>query len=91
MSIWVSSGVVPVNENTPMTTAAVSSNDVDKARAFTRGRVFEITKGLTQAKFKPAPDVWSIAEIVDHLAVVHERVLGQIRVGLVERARRSAR
>ena len=39
------------------------------------------TKGLSEAqwKFKPAPERWSIAEIVDHVVVVQERVLGPIR------------
>lgn len=38
-------------------------------------------KGLSEAqwKFKPAADCWSIAEIVEHVIFVHERVLGPLR------------
>src|SRR6516225_2858914 len=38
------------------------------------------TKGLSaeQWKFKPAPDRWSIAENLDHIVIVQERVLGPI-------------
>src|ERR1700724_3821419 len=47
----------------------------------TRTGVIGATKGLSEAqwKFKPAPDRWSIAEIVEHLVIVEERVLGPIR------------
>src|SRR5271157_4954348 len=38
-------------------------------------------KGLSEAQwtFKPAPDRWSIAEIVEHMIFVQERVLGPLR------------
>ena len=38
-------------------------------------------KGLSepQWKFKPSPDQWSIAEIVEHVIFVQERVLGPMR------------
>jgi len=37
--------------------------------------------GLSDSRwsFKPAPDVWSIAEITEHIAFVQERVLGLLR------------
>jgi hypothetical protein len=43
-------------------------------------------KGLseTQWKFKPAPDRWSIAENVEHITFVQERVAGPIRDQLRE-------
>jgi hypothetical protein len=46
--------------------------------------VLAATDGLSDAqwKFKPAPDRWSIAEIVEHVAAVQELVLGPIAAGL---------
>src|SRR5262245_47593986 len=49
----------------------------------TRTGVADAVKGLSEAqwKFKPAPDRWSIAEVVEHLAVVEDLVkdiLGKI-------------
>jgi hypothetical protein len=59
------------------------ATDLEQARqyfAFTRKRIEEATAGLTdeQARFKPAPDRWSIAEILEHLAIAHDRV--EVRV-----------
>jgi hypothetical protein len=31
-----------------------------------------------QANFKPSPGVWSVAGIVEHLAIVQERVIGRV-------------
>jgi len=47
----------------------------------TRDGVLGATKGLSEAQwnFKPAPDRWSIGEIVEHMVTVEERVLGPIR------------
>lgn len=38
-------------------------------------------KGLSEAQwtFKPAPEVWSISEIAEHVIFVQERVLGMLR------------
>jgi hypothetical protein len=49
----------------------------------TRKGVVEATKGLSDAqlKFKPSPDRWSIAEVVEHLALTESAVqnaLGQL-------------
>jgi len=57
--------------------------DLAQARqyfAVTRNRMAEATAGLTdaQVRFKPAPDRWSIAEILEHLATAHERVLARV-------------
>ena len=45
--------------------------------ADTRDRLVDAVKGLSDAqwKFKPAPDRWSIAEVVEHIAVVEELVV----------------
>jgi hypothetical protein len=47
----------------------------------TRDAVIGALSGLSEAqwKFKPAPAVWSIAEIAEHIAFVQERVLGILR------------
>jgi hypothetical protein len=49
--------------------------------AGSRNGVVEATKGLSEAqwKFKPAPDRWSIAEVVEHLALVENLLLENIR------------
>jgi len=62
----------------------LESTDLDQARQYfdrSRGRVVEVTTGLSneQWRFKPAPDRWSIAEILEHMVIVHERVLGRVR------------
>jgi uncharacterized damage-inducible protein DinB len=46
--------------------------------AETRKGVEDAVKGLTDAqwKYKPAPDRWSIAEIVEHLAVIEDVIKG---------------
>jgi hypothetical protein len=59
------------------------ATDLEQARqyfAFTRKRIEEATAGLTdeQARFKPAPDRWSIAEILEHLALAHDRVEARV-------------
>src|SRR5260370_1181847 len=44
----------------------------------TRDALIEATKGLSEAqwKFKAGPDRWSIAEVVEHLALIEDMVLG---------------
>ena len=65
----------------------VTSQDREKGLRYlaeSRRGVVEAVKGLSeeQWKFKPATDRWSIAEIVEHLAVteelVAENILGQL-------------
>ncbi len=47
----------------------------------TRDAVIEATKGLSEAqwKFKAAPDRWSVAETLEHIAVAEEFILGQVK------------
>ena len=57
--------------------------DLAQARqyfAVTRNRLAEATAGLNdaQARFKPAPDRWSIAEILEHLATAHDRIMTRV-------------
>jgi DinB superfamily len=53
----------------------------------TKNSVIGATKGLSpeQWRFKPAPDRWSIAENLDHIVRVQERVLGPVLTQLLDR------
>jgi hypothetical protein len=64
-------------------TTALTPEELNQARLFleqTQNAVIGATKGLTpeQWRFKPAPDRWSIAENLNHILIVQERVLGPI-------------
>jgi len=55
--------------------------DKDKALAYlesTKKGVLEATKGLSEAQwnFKPAPDKWSVAECVEHIAAAEDFIRG---------------
>jgi len=61
----------------------LTAQELDQARKFldqTQSTLIGATKGLSEAqwRFKPAPDRWSIAENLDHIVIVLERVLGPI-------------
>ena len=61
----------------------LTEQELEQARLFlqqTRNAVIGATKGLSKAQwtFKPAPGQWSIAENLDHIVIVQERVLGPI-------------
>jgi hypothetical protein len=61
----------------------LTAQELDQARKFleqTQNAVIGAAKGLSEAqwRFKPAPDRWSIAENLDHIVIVQERVLGPI-------------
>ena len=61
----------------------LSEQELEQGRKFlreTQNAVEGATKGLSEAQwnFKPAPDRWSIAENLDHVVVVQERVLGPV-------------
>jgi hypothetical protein len=94
MSISAASSVVfaggimstPVLAGTPGASASdrkITAEELDQARRFiglTQNAVLGATKGLSeeQWRFKPAPDRWSIAEILEHIITVQERVLGPV-------------
>jgi DinB family protein len=68
---------------------ALESVDVNQARRYfdqTRQRVVEVTTGLSDAqwRFKPGPERWSIAENLEHMVIVQERVLGMVLPRLAE-------
>jgi hypothetical protein len=52
--------------------------------AESRAGVIEAVKGLSEAQFnfKPAPDRWSIAETLEHIAMVEDAVLTGVRARL---------
>ena len=63
--------------------------EIEQAREYfrrTQERVVEVTKGLSEAqwKFKPAPDRWSIAQNLEHMVIVQERVLGRLQDQLAQ-------
>ena len=67
----------------------VESTDLTQARQYfehSRDCVVEVTTGLSDAQwqFKPAPDRWSIAENLEHMVIVQERILGPIRDQLAQ-------
>jgi uncharacterized damage-inducible protein DinB len=63
----------------PSTPAASNLSDADRQEGLaqlerTRKEVVDATKGLSEAqwKFKPAPDRWSVAEVLEHIALSEE-------------------
>ena len=63
--------------------------ELEQARLYlhqTSDGVTGAIKGLSEGQwtFKPSPDQWSIAEIVEHIIFVQERVLGPIRDQLAD-------
>jgi hypothetical protein len=59
----------------------VSQADKDRALAYlesTKKGVVDATKGLSDSQwnFKPAPDRWSIAEVMEHLAAAEDMIRG---------------
>ena len=85
---WVC-GLALVLGTLTMGAAAQAQNDAtpaDKQRAVaylekTKNGVVEATKGLSDAQwnFKPAPDRWSIAEVVEHLAAAEDMLRGLVQ------------
>src|SRR5579862_4610634 len=67
----------------------LASTELEQAIQYfdeTRNRVLEVTSGLSDAqlRFQPAPGVWSIAETLEHMMIVQDRVLGPIREQLAQ-------
>lgn len=52
----------------------------------TRDGVIAQTKGLSDAqmKFKPAPDRWSVAETLEHIAVAEDYLLGNVTQNIMK-------
>ena len=60
--------------------------------ADTRNGVVEVTKGFSDAqwKFKPAPDRWSIAEVVEHIAAAEDYLMGMVTSQVMKAPARPA-
>src|SRR3989449_4331735 len=59
----------------------VTQAEKDKALQYletTKKNVLEATKGLSEAQwnFKPAPDRWSVAQVMEHLAAAEDMLRG---------------
>ena len=66
-----------------------SPADKEKALALLQSSkkgVLAATKGLSEAQwnFKPAPEKWSIAECMEHIAAAEDFILGQIEQGVMK-------
>lgn len=75
--------LVSAQPNTSVSEQWLTQQELEQARLFlqqTRNAVIGATKGLSEAqwRFKPTPDQWSVAENLDHIVIVQERVLGPI-------------
>jgi hypothetical protein len=62
----------------------LEATDIEQAHQYfarTLQRVTNATAGLSEAqyRFKSDPDRWSIVEILEHMVIVHERVLARIK------------
>lgn len=67
----------------------LTPSELDHARIYlqqTESEVVGATKGLSQAQwnFKPAPERWSIAEIVEHMVLAQDLILGPVREQLAK-------
>src|ERR687883_1938513 len=58
----------------------------------TRARLYNTVEGLSpaQEKFRPTPDAWSIAEIMEHLSIMEERLSGLLKMILMKAEAASA-
>jgi uncharacterized damage-inducible protein DinB len=62
----------------------VTQADKDRALAYlekTKAGVIDATKGLSDAQwnFKPGPDRWSIAEVMEHVALAEDMIRGLVQ------------
>src|SRR3989442_14520612 len=66
----------------------VTQAEKDKALQYletTKKNVLEATKGLSEAQwnFKPAPDRWSVAQGMEHIAAPEDFILGMVNEKVV--------
>src|ERR1700732_1996050 len=74
----------------------VSQADKDRALQYlesTKKGVLDATKGLSDAQwnFKPAPDRWSVAEVMEHLAAAEDMLRGMTQEQVMKSPAVSAR
>jgi hypothetical protein len=67
----------------------LTSSELEQARLYlqqTRSYMVGATIGLSEAQwnYKPAPNCWSISEILEHVVAVQEFVMGPIRAELAQ-------
>lgn len=67
----------------------ITASEIGEARRYleqTRDDVVAVTNGLSEGQwnYRPATGGWSIAENVEHIAIVQERILGPISQALAE-------
>src|SRR6516225_5583633 len=67
----------------------VTQADKDKAMQYlesTKKNILEATKGLSDAQwnFKSAPDRWSVAECMEHIAAAEDYIRGSIENGVMK-------
>ena len=68
---------------------SLTAADREKAAKYldqTRDGVIAATKGLSEAqmKFKPAPDRWSVAETLEHIALAEDYLMGNITQNIMK-------
>jgi hypothetical protein len=73
------------------TTQAQDASPADKEKALallesSKKGVLAATKGLSEARwnFKPAPEKWSIAECMEHIAAAEDFIRGQIEQNIMK-------
>ena len=83
--------LAPILLATATASVAVSLTEADKKEGLaqlerTRAGVVEATKGLSEAqwKFKPGPDRWSVAEVVEHIGLVEGFLLESTSTKVME-------
>src|SRR5215470_10074867 len=71
-------------------TSAQEVTQAEKERALqylesTKKNVLEATKGLSEAQwnFKPAPDRWSVAQVMEHIAAAEDFIRGMVKEKLM--------
>ena len=69
---------------TPVSAQEVTQAEKDKALQYletTKKNVLEATKGLSEAQwnFKPAPDRWSVAQVMEHIAAAEDFIRGLVK------------
>ncbi|HEY6182378.1 MAG TPA: DinB family protein [Terriglobales bacterium] len=73
---------------------AQTQADKDKAMQYlesTKQGVIDATKGLSAAQwnFKPAPDRWSVAEVMEHIAAAEDYIRGNITENVMKAPARN--
>jgi len=69
---------------TAVSAQEVTQAEKDKALQYletTRKNVLEATKGLSEAQwnFKPGPDRWSVAQVMEHIAAAEDFIRGMVK------------